>query len=543
MTLLQKPEPALEADRRPSPMPRPALSDDPAAAGPAAADHAPGGAAADHAPGSAAAADQLLTGRTAERYRSEVTAAVARTAARVAAAERPFTGIRPAELAPAVDAVDLDRPLPDADAVLEEMDELYLRDAVWFHHPRYAAHLNCPVVIPALVGEAVLSAVNSSLDTWDQSAGATLMERRLIRWTADRLGLGPDADGVFTSGGSTSNLQGLLIARNHAVAGLRREPGRDRDRLPELLGRLRIFASEASHFSVQKSAALLGLGYDAVITVPTDRQRRMDPAALEQALAASAARGETPMAVVATAGTTDFGSIDPLAACADAAARHGAWLHVDAAYGGGLMTSRRHRSRLAGIEAADSVTVDYHKTFFQPVSSSALLVRSAASLGHVTYYADYLNPASAAAEEIPNQVDKSIQTTRRFDALKLWLTLRTLGPDGIGELLDAAVNLAETAGTLVEAEPDFELAAPVQLSTVVFRFRPPGGSEDAADAAALRIRRALAAEGTAMVAGTRVDGRHWLKLTLLNAEATVDDIRAILDRVRSLGTRPNGGAA
>lgn len=188
---------------------------------------------------------------------------------------RPFTGVAPSALKAKVEAVDLDRPLPDTAAALDELDDLYLKDAIYFHDARYAAHLNCPVVIPALVGEAVLSAVNSSMDTWDQSAGATMIERRLIDWTAERIGFSAEADGVFTSGGSQSNFQALLIARNQAVAKLRATS--PEVRLPHLLDRLRIFTSADSHFSIQKSASMLGLGFDAVIAVPTSEDHRMDP--------------------------------------------------------------------------------------------------------------------------------------------------------------------------------------------------------------------------------------------------------------------------
>src|SRR5690606_15020480 len=167
--------------------------------------------------------------------------------------------------------------------------------------------------------------------------------------------------------------------------------------------------------------------------------------------------GLVPMAVVATAGTTDFGSIDPLSAIADACERRSVWLHVDAAYGCGLLVSRRRHGLLAGIGRADSVTVDYHKSFFQPVSSSAVLVRDASTLRHVTYYADYLNPARAAERGIPNQVDKSLQTTRRFDALKLWLTLRVLGADGLGELFDDVIDLATEVWRLLDRDPRFEV--------------------------------------------------------------------------------------
>ena len=482
-----------------------------------------------------ASAGLLFNSQTTRRYADDVLQGVNLVAATVAGTTRPFTGSTPAQLAPAMEAIDLESPLPSTTAALEELALVYLKDAVYFHDTKYAAHLNCPVVIPALVGEAILSAVNSSLDTWDQSAGATLIEQRLIRWTADRLELGGRADGVFTSGGTTSNLQGLLIARNQAVAKLRLDPRREGSRLPALLDGLRIFTSEASHFSIAKSASLLGLGYDAVVPVACDSRQRMDPEALRAALDTSIARGETPMAVVATAGTTDFGSIDPLPSVSALARSYGTWLHVDAAYGGGLITSLRHRHLLDGIGAADSVTVDYHKTFFQPVSSSALLVRDAAMLGHVTYYADYLNPESAAREMTPNQVDKSLQTTRRFDALKLWLTLRLMGADGVGLLLDKAIDLAMETSGLLSADPDFDLAAPAQLSTLVFRYLPAGTDAASADAVNRHIRRTLFASGEAVVAGTTLAGRHYLKFTLLNAETTLADIREILTLIRTAG--------
>ena len=192
-------------------------------------------------------------------------------AAKVSRCTQPFTGATPGELKSRVDGVNLSVPLADTAAALEELEEVYLRDAVYFHDAKYAAHLNCPVVIPALVAEAVLSAVNSSMDTWDQSAGATMIERKLISWTAGRLGLGCSADGIFTSGGSQSNFQALLLARNQAVDWLKLDPELDGLRLPSLLEKLRIFTSAESHFSICKSASMLGLGYDAVVSVPCAR--------------------------------------------------------------------------------------------------------------------------------------------------------------------------------------------------------------------------------------------------------------------------------
>ncbi|MFG3118473.1 pyridoxal phosphate-dependent decarboxylase family protein [Streptomyces sp. NPDC048197] len=472
----------------------------------------------------------LLNNGTAHRYHSAVTESVTRISAKIAGTTRPFTGISVDDLAPAIAGVDLDAPLHDAAAALDELEEVYLRDAVYFHHPRYLAHLNCPVVIPALVGEAVLSAVNSSLDTWDQSAGGTLIERRLIDWTAARIGLGELADGIFTSGGSQSNLQAMLLARDEACRRALADTAPDA-RLTDVLPRLRILTSACSHFSIRKSATLLGLGAEAVIAVPVDAEKRMRTDALADELARCHRDGLIPMAVVATAGTTDFGSIDPLPETADLCARHGAWMHVDAAYGCGLLVSRR-RDLLDGIERADSVTVDYHKSFFQPVSSSAVLVRDRATLRHVTYHADYLNPRRMAEARIPNQVDKSIQTTRRFDALKLWLTLRIMGARAVGELFDEVVDRTADAWKLLHDDPRFEVVTEPRLSTLVFRYVPSADPDpELADRVNLHAREALFASGDAIVAGTKVDGRHYLKFTLLNPETTLDDIATVLDLI------------
>ncbi|MFJ8361536.1 lysine decarboxylase DesA [Streptomyces sp. NPDC093984] len=468
----------------------------------------------------------LLNDLTAEHYRRSVTEGVERVADRLATTDRPFTGVTVDALAPRIDGIDLDRPLHDTTAALDELEELYLRDAVYFHHPRYLAHLNCPVVIPAVLGEAVLSAVNSSLDTWDQSAGGTLIERRLIDWTAERIGLGPAADGVFTSGGTQSNLQALLLAREEA------KPGRAGWGAPDTLARLRILTSEASHFSVRKSAKLLGLGPESVVAVPVGHDRRMQTVALAHELERCTRDGLIPMAVVATAGTTDFGSIDPLPEIAELCGQYGTWMHVDAAYGCGLLVSPRRRGLLDGIERADSVTVDYHKSFFQPVSSSAVLVRDAATLRHATYHAEYLNPHSAVRERIPNQVDKSLQTTRRFDALKLWMTLRVMGADGIGQLFDEVCDLAAEGWKLLAADPRYDVVVEPQLSTLVFRYIPSAVTDPAdIDRANLHARKALFASGDAVVAGTKVAGRHYLKFTLLNPETTVDDIATVLDLI------------
>ncbi|MGK3938007.1 L-2,4-diaminobutyrate decarboxylase [Streptomyces canus] len=468
----------------------------------------------------------LLNDTTAESYRRSVTEGIERVAAKLATTTRPFTGVTVDALSPRIDEIDLDKPLLDTAAVLDELEDVYLRDAVYFHHPRYLAHLNCPVVIPAVLGEAILSAVNSSLDTWDQSAGGTLIERKLIDWTTARIGLGPVSDGVFTSGGTQSNLQALLLAREEA------KPGRDGWEGPASHADLRIFASEVSHFSVRKSAKLLGLSQDAVVSVPVDHDKRMQTVALARELERCRREGLVPMAVVATAGTTDFGSIDPLPEIAELCEQYGTWMHVDAAYGCGLLASVKYRDRIDGIERADSVTVDYHKSFFQPVSSSAVLVRDASTLRHATYHAEYLNPRRMVQERIPNQVDKSLQTTRRFDALKLWMTLRVMGADGVGQLFDEVCDLAAEGWKLLAADPRFDVVVAPSLSTLVFRYIPSSVADPAEiDRANLYARKALFASGDAVVAGTKVQGRHYLKFTLLNPETTVEDMSVVLDLI------------
>lgn len=485
-----------------------------------------------------AAVPFLLDGRDPDGYAAAVGRGVDLVRERLRSVERPCTGIAPHELAPDVEGIDLDRPCADLDAALAELERVYLRDAVWFHHPRYVAHLNCPIAVPALIAEAILSAVNSSLDTWDQSAGGPLIEQRLVDWTAARCGLGAEADGVFTSGGTQSNLMALLLARDACCAQGPAPREVKRRGLHGDAARLRILASEAAHFSVQKSAAVLGLGADAVVPVACDARYRMDVRALKRALDDCHVRDLRPMAVVATAGTTDFGSIDPLPEIARVCRRQGLWMHVDAAYGCGLLVSRRHRALLDGVEHADSVTVDYHKSFFQPVSCSALLVRDRRRLGCVTWHADYLNPASQRRAGTPNLVDKSLQTTRRFDALKLWLTLRIAGADAVGRAFDQVLELAQQAYLLLHLEDRIEVLHRPELSALVFRYVPdrPCPPERVDDANA-RIRRLIARGGEALLAGTRVGGRQCLKLTLLNPATTIADLRAIVDLVKHHGDR------
>ncbi|WP_435749285.1 pyridoxal phosphate-dependent decarboxylase family protein [Microbacterium sp. PMB16] len=463
----------------------------------------------------------MLTSSTADVYRSLVAQAASRVAGRFERTTQPASGASRAELQRLVDAVDLAGGGVGGPAAIREIDDLFLEHAVWFHHPAYAAHLNCPVVLPAVAAEIVLAAVNTSVDTYDQSTVGTLMERRLIERVSEWIGFSA-GDGVFTSGGTQSNFHALLLAREAALA----RAGSSR---AEAFARMAVFATASSHFSVGKSALLLGLSDEAVIEVADDGEGRMDPVSLDAAVVAAEASGRIPMAVVATAGTTDRGVIDPLTPIAAVCESRDVWMHVDAAYGGGLLVSPQSRDLLSGIERARSVTVDFHKSFFQPVSSSAILVREPRDLAAGAWHADYLNPVE---NEEPNQVDKSLQTTRRFDALKLWVTLRAIGADRIGELFDTVIDLASAVSDEVAADPELELVGRTQLSTVLFRVRPQGIDPAGQDALVAGVRRVLFESGRALVAKTVIDGRPCLKLTLLNPETTLDDVRGILTIVK-----------
>ncbi|ASZ12316.1 aspartate aminotransferase family protein [Chitinophaga pendula] len=447
----------------------------------------------------------------------------------------PFSGIRPEELRNLFSEIEFDTPLPDYESLFREVETLYVNHATAFHLPRYIAHLNCPVVIPALAAEVLIAAINSSQDTWDQSAGGTLMEQQLISWTCKELGFPEEADGVFTAGGSQSNLMGLLLARDNYAKTILHHNIR-KDGLPAEAARFRIFVSEMTHFSIQNTVSLMGLGERSLVKVKTDNGYRIDPQQLELAIQLEIAQGNIPIAVVATAGTTDFGNIDPLTAIGEIATRFNLWFHVDAAYGCGLLLTEKYRHRLNGIHLANSVTTDYHKAFFQPISSSSLLVRDRRYLELITHHADYLNPQENDFEGL-NQINKTItQSTRRFDALKLWCTLRLLGKQQLGDYTDTIIETTDMAADLITADPDFELLTRSDISALVFRYAPANVQGTLIlDRLNQYIKKEMFQEGKAIVAGTRVHDAFYLKFTLLNPLTTVTDIQEILDIIKHHG--------
>ncbi|WP_158890692.1 pyridoxal phosphate-dependent decarboxylase family protein [Amycolatopsis anabasis] len=404
--------------------------------------------------------------------------------------------------------------------------------------PACAAHLHCPPLAVAVAADTAVAAVNPSLDSWDQAPLASVLETELVLALARLVGFGPGAGGVITAGGTESNLMGLLLARDHVLAE-RYGVQAARAGVPAAAaGRLRILCSAVAHFSIARSAGFLGLGEDAVVPVAVDHAHRMIPAALAEELAGIRARHEVPVAIVATAGTTDLGGIDPIREVAAIARKHRAWFHVDAAYGGGALFSARLAHLLDGLDLADSVGLDLHKFGWQPVAAGAFLTRQRTAFAPLDRTVAYLNSTDDENAGYTSRLGSSLRTTRRADAVKIAVTLRSLGKAGLGELVDRCHDLAVHAAEIIRAQPRLELRADPVLSTVVFRYLPAEDGDVCAVNA--RLRRALLASGLGVIGRTTMtdpSGREavYLKLTMLNPTTTPRDVDALLNRILAHG--------
>ncbi|MFF7675956.1 pyridoxal phosphate-dependent decarboxylase family protein [Actinacidiphila glaucinigra] len=366
--------------------------------------------------------------------------------------------------------------------------------------PLCAAHLHCPPLAVAVAADLAASALNPSMDSWDQAPAATALEAEVTRALA-RL-VHPDAaapDALITTGGTESNQLALLLARETATG-------------------VRVVAGANGHHSVPRSAWLLGMPAPLVVDTPGGV---LDPERVRDALAADGG----PALLVATAGTTDSGDIDPLPELARAARECGARLHVDAAYGGSLLFSDREAARLTGLREADTVTLDLHKLGWQPVAAGVLAVREAGLLRPLDHRADYLNAADDTEAGFPDLLGRSLRTSRRPDVLKIAVTLRALGRRGLGGLVEAVCDRARHLADLVDRHPALTLRARPAVSTVLFRPTGAGDEEVAA------IRRRLMLDGRAVLGRARADGRLWLKATLLNPATAPTDLEALLTLV------------
>ncbi|MGE4584576.1 MAG: aspartate aminotransferase family protein [Sphaerochaeta sp.] len=392
----------------------------------------------------------------------------------------------------------------------------------------YMAHLHSPALIESLASELILSTFNQSMDSWDQSPIATEVEVQVIKELCELYNLGPDADGTFTSGGSQSNLSALTLARDWYCNTVLHHDVKKYG-LPASFQKLRLYCSEVSHFSMEKSAHLLGLGYDAVRKVAVDARCRMDVTALSAMIEEDEASGLLPFCVVATIGTTDYGSIDPVEELRKICDEHQLYLHADAAYASAVQLSDQYRVRLGNLGLCDSITVDFHKMFLLPISCGSLLIKHKAWFDVFTLHADYLNREEDEMDGYTNLVGKSLQTTRRFDALKVWMAFQCRGKDGYGEMIDTCIGNAAHLANQIAANAAFELAITPELSSVVFRLK---GSCETNKA----VRRQLLHHHQIVIGQTVYQGRTYLKFTLLNPMVTHQHLDALLEQIKQIGS-------
>lgn len=427
------------------------------------------------------------------------------------------------------------------DKALERLVELFLNKSLKVHHPHSLAHLHCPTMVTSQIAEVLINATNQSMDSWDQSPAGSLMEVQLIDWLRQKVGYGAGQAGVFTSGGTQSNLMGVLLARDWAIAKhWKNADGKEwsvqQDGIPaDAMQAVKVICSENAHFSVQKNMAMMGMGFQSVVTVPVDDNAKMDTDALAKTMADLKADGKIVACVVATAGTTDAGAIDDIKAIRKLCDDFGAWLHIDAAWGGALILSNEYRDMLDGIELSDSITLDFHKHFFQSISCGAFLLKDEQNYRFMHYEAEYLNSAYDEEHGVPNLVSKSLQTTRRFDALKLWMTIEALGEELYGSMIDHGVKLTRQVADYIKATDGLELLIEPQFASVLFRVVPQDYPAEFIDNLNQNVADELFARGEANIGVTRVIDKNRdvqsLKMTTLSPIATLDNVQALLTQV------------
>jgi aromatic-L-amino-acid/L-tryptophan decarboxylase len=398
--------------------------------------------------------------------------------------------------------------------VLRDFRDVILPGVTHWNHPGFMAYFAITGAGPGIIGEMLSAALNVNAMVWRTGPAATELEERALDWLRQMVGLPDGFRGTIQDTASISTLVAVAAAREAAGLDVRDQGMSGRD-----LPRLRLYCSEEAHSSVEKAGITLGIGRAGTRRIPTDAAFRMDPAALERAIEEDVAAGVRPFCVVATVGTTSTSSIDPVPAIAEVCARHGVWLHVDAAYAGPAAIAPEHRHLMDGCDRADSLVLNPHKWLFVPIDCSALytrrpeVVRRAFSL-----VPDYL--VTPEGESATNLMDYGPALGKRFRALKLWMTLRWFGREGIAARIREHVRLARGFAGWVEAEDGWELLAPVPLSLVVFRFVPPAADDDAADAANERILERVNASGEVLLSHTRLRGRVALRLAIGNLRTT-----------------------
>jgi aromatic-L-amino-acid decarboxylase len=382
-------------------------------------------------------------------------------------------------------------------------------------HPAFFAYIPGCGTWPGVLGDLVASACNIEASSWVQAAGPSQLELVVLGWFEQWVGYPEEAAGVLVSGGSAANLTALACAREALLGAMS----------DQVVAHL----SDQAHSSMARAARVLGFRPNQVRVLPVDDGYRMRPEALAAAMAADLRAGRRPLFVAANAGATSTGAVDPLSELAALCRERGVWFHVDAAYGGFATLTVRGRRWLAGLELADSVTLDPHKWLYQPFECGCLLVREGKRLrAAFRIQPDYLKDAEAAELEV-NFSDLSVQLSRTSRALKLWMSLRYFGIDAFRAAIDRSIDLALFAQARIQASAQLELLTPAKLGVVCFRRRPEGMDEDRTERLNQQLAEGLAASGQGLVSSTRLRGRFALRMCVLNHSSRARDVERVLD--------------
>ena len=439
-----------------------------------------------------------------------------------------------------------DEPLPQEGVRLGEIFEKIGRDliphAMNIPSPRYFGLFN-PTPLPVAVwADAIASAINQNGAAWRNSPSLSVVEARVLRWLCQLVGYGPDAFGTLTSGGSEANLVGLKCARDRAVEGARDRGLRARGSS----GRLVVYASEQCHYSFIKSVDILGLGRENLRRIETDSRFHIRTDRLRDQLARDISEGHTPVCVAGAAGATSTGVVDPLDELADIARENGLWFHVDAAYGGALAFSEKHKWRLRGIERADSVAFDPHKWMFVPFECGALLARGGPRVLRDAFdiTPEYLSEERGGADVEYDFFRYGQLGTRRGMALKVWAALKSLGVRGYAEVVDRQIELVEYLASRFDELEEFERVGEVETALCCARYLPPWAramspaeQDDVQRALQQRVERS----GGAWLATTVLHGRRALRINVNSFLTERRHIDYLVELLRHEGTKLTQG--
>lgn len=400
------------------------------------------------------------------------------------------------------------------EAVLADLDRLIVPGVTHWNHPGFFAYFAISGSAPGILGEMLTAAFNVNAMLWRTSPAATELEEVTLGWLRQLIGLPASFEGVIYDTASISSLCAIAAAREAVDLNLR-ERG-----LGDAGVKLRMYASEHVHSSIDKSAITLGIGQASLRKIPSDSEYRMDPLALAVAIEEDRVSGWRPFCVVATTGTTSTTSIDPVPAIADICERHGLWLHVDAAYGGSAAIVPEMRWVLEGCDRADSLVVNPHKGLFVPVDLSVLYCRRMDVLrAAFSLVPEFLR--TGEGEEVKNFMDYGPQLGRRFRALKLWFVMRYFGAEGLAARIRNQIALAQEFAGWVDESEDFERLAPVPFSLVCFRANPRGLANDAdRDGLNEKIMDGVNRRGKVYLSHTKLKGKLTLRIAIGNIRTT-----------------------